>query len=232
MATIRPDDQFDESTDITICSEGCSLTATDAHGLTATGDATIFIDVAPPGPQGPFRSKRLPVTVTPHKGLHDGASVTVTASGFEPGAALSIVECNSVAATKGAAACDLDTSTALSGRELTADAHGNLTATYKISQHITTPDDGPLDCAKGNVDPDAYDAAIAADPDRANTALPGYFTCTVVVADIGDYQQSGGDPIAFAGASFKPLPWQTTPVPVTATATPAVPVTAQPTFTG
>ena len=180
--------------------------------------------------RSPFHSKRLPVKATPHKGLHAGDTVTVTASGFQPGAPLAIVECSSTATTKGSGSCDLGTSTFLNGQDLTADASGKLTATYKISRHITTPNDGALDCARGNIDPDAYDAAIAADPGRADTRLSGYFTCMVIVADVNDYQQSGGDPIAFAGASFKPLPWQTAPVPVAAA--PAVAVAAQPTFTG
>ncbi len=217
----------DTSEGDTTCEQECALTATDAHGLTATSRDQV-ISVAPMEPGGPFHSKRLPVQVTPNKGLHDGDTVTVTASGFEPGATVAIIECNGSAVNVGIEACDIDTSTFINGPDITADAQGNVTATYAITRNINTPQDGPLDCATGNVDPDAYLAGIAADPSRANLTDAGYFSCTVVVADVEDYTQSGGSPIAFEGAIFRRLPWEIEPV----AAAPAKPIAAQPKFTG
>lgn len=214
----------------TICLEGCALTATDAHGLTATSNDQVetWSSVEP----GPFHSKQLPVQVTPHKGLHDGDTVTVTGSGFTPGSSVAIIECNGSAATIGLEACDINTSTFLGGTEITADAQGNATATYAIKQHISTPDDGPLDCATSNVDPDAYLAGVAADPSRGPITAPGYFSCMIVMADISDYEFSGGSPISFAGATFRRLPWQTDQPEASPQAVPAKAVFAQPTFTG
>lgn len=244
VASFTGDDFPGDPTGDTTCNSSCSLTATDAHGVTATGGPQV--SVVTPVPIGPFHSERLPVSVSPHTGLNEGDTVTVSASGFKPGANLSIVECTNDAATEGIDACDIGTSSFLNGQNLTADAQGRVTATYRISRHISTGSHGDIDCAKGNVDPDAYDKALAEDPSRAVAQQAGYFTCIVVVADIADYSQSGADPIAFAGASFKPLPWtqvptpSTPPTPPTTTATvakpttakPANPVAAQPTFTG
>ena len=226
VATFSLDAPYPEDAPADFCAEWCAMQATDAHGLSATSDYRFSVFV--PVPPGPFRSKQLPVRVTPNKGLHDGDTVTVTASGFAPGATLSIVECDGSAVKVGDDACDLGTSSFINGTDLTADAHGNLTATYAIKRHITTPKNGPLDCATSNVDPDAYNAGVAADPSRAGITAPGYFSCIIVVADIGDYQQSGGTPFAFEGAKFRRLPWQ-----VDARQAPAAtPVAAQPTFTG
>lgn len=156
-----------------MCARVRALTATDAHGLTATSNDGLI--VVPPLPEpGPFHSKQLPVHVTPNKGLHDGDTVTVTASGFMSGASVAIIECNGSAVISGSEACDLNTSTFLNGRSLTADALGNVTTTYAITQHITTPKDGPLDCATSNVDPDAYNAGVAEDPSRT---LPRNCAC-------------------------------------------------------
>lgn len=232
IATFGLDNPFPDDAPDGFCSQWCSMQATDAHGLTALGGGQYWIFPPEPNP-GSFHSKRLPVQVTPNKGLHDGDTVTVTASGFAPGASVAIIECNSSAVADGIDACDVNTSTLLKGTDVIADAQGNVTATYAITQHISTPKDGPLDCATSNVDPDAYNAGIAADPSRASITAPGYFTCMIVVADTSDYQQSGGTPFAFEGAKFRRLPWQVDPpVTVPLHAAPATPISAQPTFTG
>lgn len=228
-ATFTLTDPFPDDAPDGFCSDWCSMQATDAHGLTALGGDQFSIFV--PLPEGPFHSKQHPVTVTPNKDLHVGDTVTVTASGFVPGTSVSIVECNSTAVSAGAAACDLGTSSFLNGADLTVDAQGNVTSTYVIKRHITTPKDGALDCATSNIDPDAYAAGIAADPSRAPTTAPGYFSCIIVVADISNYQESGGALFSFTGAKFRRLPWEIDPRPV-AFAAPATPVSAQPTFTG
>jgi hypothetical protein len=228
MANFDLDDPFPEDAPEDFCATWCALQATDAHGLSALNQDRLSIIGEPIPPEGPFRSKQHPVTVKPNKDLHDGDTVTVTASGFEPGASVSIVECNGSAVTVGAAACDLNTSSFLDGTDLTVDAQGNVSATYAITRHITTPKDGPLDCATSNVNPDAYAAGVAADPSRAPITAPGYFSCVIVVADISDYTESGGAAFAFAGAKFRRLPWEVEP----RRAAPATPIAAQPTFTG
>ena len=237
VASFTGDDFPEDPTSDAICATWCSLTATDAHGLTATGGSQIA--VVPPVLGGPFHSERLPVSVSPHTELSDGDTVTVTASGFEPGANLVIVECTDDAVTDGIDACDVSTSSFLNGQNLAADAQGRVTATYHIRRRISTTNHGDVDCAEGNVDPDAFDEALAEDPSRAVDQLPGYFTCMVVVADIADYNQSGADLIAFVGASCKPLPWTrapTTPTPTqpptsTSTTTPPPPPSPSPTTT-
>lgn len=214
----------------TTCSSMCYLTVSDAHGLTATGPYGFGIGV--PIPNEPFHSVRHPVTVTPHKGLRDGDTVTVTASGFRPGAEIAIVECTGKALAEGAAACDLDTSSVMRGQTISADANGNVSATYEIERYLQT-DEGSFDCRDGNVNPDAYTQGIAADPTRNSTLDGGgYFSCIVAVADLTDYSESGGTPIAFEGAQFKKLPWEHDAPAPTSKAPAATPVKAQPVFTG
>lgn len=231
VATFTFDDTGfpDVADDDTTCVDECTLTALDAHGLIALSGFGFGIGSVPP--EGPFTSARHPVTITPHKGLHDNDTVTVTASGFRPGADIAIVECTGTALSEGASACDIDTSTVIAGQQVTADAAGNVSATYTVRRNIRTGD-GAFDCRNGNVDPDAYAAGVAVDPTR-DAALRGggYSSCIIAVADLSDYSESGGMPIAFAGATFKPLPWEH---PSTAghTAPVATPVSARPSFTG
>ncbi|HET8931282.1 MAG TPA: neocarzinostatin apoprotein domain-containing protein [Acidimicrobiales bacterium] len=212
------------------CSSMCYLTVRDAHGLTAIGPYGFGIGV--PIPNEPFHSVRHPVTVTPNKGLGDGDTVTVTASGYRPGAEIVIIECAGQALTVGAGACDFDTSSVIRGHMVSADAKGNVSATYEIERYLQT-DEGSFDCAKGNVDPDAYTQGIAADPTRNSTLDGGgYFSCIVAIADLTDYSESGGSPIAFEGAQFKKLPWEHDAPAPSRKARAATPVKAQPAFTG
>jgi len=225
------DDAFpDVADDDTTCADMCLLTAMDAHGLVASSEFGIGIGPVPPVP--PFSSVRHPVTVTPHRGLHDGDTVTVTATGYRPGASIAIVECLGAALDEGAGACDLDTSTVMRGQTVTADAQGNVSATYEIERNLHIGDSS-FDCRNGNIDPDEYVEGIAADPSRVSTLQGGdYTTCIVAVADLSDYSESGGTPIAFDGARFKKLPWEHDALPRDRTATAATPVKAQPSFTG
>lgn len=214
----------------TTCSDMCYLTVSDAHGVSVRGP--FGFGIGRPIPDEPFVSARHPVTVTPHKGLHDGDTVTVTASGFRPGASIAIVECTGKALAEGASACDIDTSTLVNGRSITADGNGKVAATYEVERFLQT-DEGSVDCAKGNVDPDAYAQGIAADPSRFTTLEGGgYFSCIVAVADLDDYSESGGAPIAFEGAQFKKLPWEHDAPGPAPKAPAATPVKAQPAFTG
>ena len=161
-----------------------------------------------PVPPGPFHSRQLPVHVTPNKGLHDGDTVTVTASGFaarRDGLRRRVRRKRRQGRRR--RMC-LNTSSFLNGTDLTADAHGNVTATYAIKRHITTPKNGPLDCATSNVDPDAYDAGSPpirlgrASPHRATSAASSWWPTSTT------HQQSGGTPFSFEGAKFRRLPWQ------------------------
>ena len=222
----------------TTCATSCTLTATDAHGRSAQGGPEIGVVTGTP-PPAPFQSSGLPVTITPDTGLTDGEQVHVTASGFPAGAQVAIVECIGGAMTAGAADCDLNTSTFLNGTTITADAQGNVSADYTIRRSIDGPN-GPVDCAQGNIDPSAYANWITTHPSGiSELAGKGYFSCVVAVADIADYQTSGGAPIAFAGARFKALP---EPAPEPAPKEPttaenpnpqaATPVVAQPDYAG
>lgn len=209
---------LDESLDLPDRPDTCditwSLTVVDGHGLQV--GLNWAVAVACEQPSGPFTSQHLPVQVDPHKGLTDGQNVTVTASGFAPGAQLSIVECTGAALSRGELACDLSTSSALRDDTgiLQADAQGNLTADYQVSRFIDV-DGQRVDCRDGNIDPDAFAAGVAEDPSRVGVLDdPAYSTCIVAVADLDDYSMSGGTPIAFEGAQFRALPWQSTAGPI------------------
>lgn len=227
----------DDSPDIpgsdTTCVDACMLTAIDAHGLTAQGGPSFAVGTPVEPPETPFVSDRLPVTITPNKGLHDGQVVTVTASGFTPGANVSLIQCTGTALAQGIGGCDLDTSTFLEGTTITADAQGRVSATFTIRRFLEI-NGNRVDCASGNIDPDAWTAGIAQDPARETSLQDqGYFSCLVGVADLSNYRHSGGAPIAFDGAVFKPLPWESQAprdsgrAPGAATA-----VRAQPTYAG
>ncbi len=232
LATFVDDGSTTPSDPAGVCAMGCSYTASDAHGLKATGGPEIGIVTGPPIGTGGFKTKFLRVRATPHKGLHDGDVVSLTGAGFDPGAALAAIQCNGDASVKGPSECDFGTDT-FGKRAITADAHGKVSTTFTIHRSITVGSGKTLDCAKGNIDPDAFDAAVEADPSKAILKGTGYFSCAVILAQINDYSKSGGDVIAFAGATFKPLPWETTPVAYhPTTAPPAAPVAAEPTFTG
>jgi hypothetical protein len=232
VATFVDDGSTTPSDPTGVCADGCHYTASDAHGLTATGGPGVVIVTGPPIGTGGFKTKFLRVRATPHKGLHEGDVVTLTGAGFDPGADLAAIQCNGDASVKGPSECDFGTDT-FGKRAITADAHGNVSTTFTIHRTITVGSGKTLDCAKGNIDPDAFDAAVEADPSKAVLKGTGYFSCAVILAQINDYSKSGGDVIAFAGATFKPLPWDTTPVAYhPPTAAPAAPVAAQPTFTG
>ena len=238
QATVTPDTSTPPS--CPLCADGCTITATDAHGLRAKGD--IDVSTIPTGPTGPVRSKRLPVRATPHKGLHNGQQVAVSGSGFTPGHPVAVLECSLTVNTHSIGACDVSGLVGAASRLAVgsvgiavADAHGNVSTAITLKQHFTTLDGKRLDCAKGNIDPDAFDAGVAAKPSRA-VVMPGYFSCAVSLMDISDFSQSGADPVAFAGEHFKSLPWATPPAAptpkVAPTAVAATPVAAAPTFTG
>jgi len=225
-----------------LCSDqagGCHPVVVDATGRRASIEDFNFVIGGGSTEPGSFTPAFHPVTVTPAKDLVDSQLVTVTASGFRPGADIAIVTCEGQASTQGVGACDLDTSTVIRGEHISADPQGRVTAQYRITQHITRSDNGtPVDCAAGNIDPDQYQQRVAAGGNPIITE-PGYFSCIVAVADLADYAQSGGSPIAFRGAQYKDLPVgsavtttpSTTSSPTTAAPTSTAPTTAAPTST-
>jgi hypothetical protein len=81
------------------------------------------------------------VTVTPSTGLVDGQSVSVSASGYTPGAGLAVLECAVGAASE--SDCDLSTVAYVN-----ADATGAVSTAYGVFREIFTANDaGGLDCA-------------------------------------------------------------------------------------
>jgi hypothetical protein len=83
------------------------------------------------------------VSVTPNLNLHDGDTVSVSASGFTANASLVVLECNPTATTPD----DCDVSTA---QFLQADSSGSLTTDYSVFRIITTNTNGTIDCAPTN----------------------------------------------------------------------------------
>ncbi len=120
-----------------VCAMGCTYTARDAHGLSATGGPEFGFVSVPPVGTGGFKTKFLRVRATPHKGLHDADVVTLTGRGLRPGAALAAIQCNGDASVKGPSECDFGTDT-FGKRAITADAHGNVSTTFTIHRSITT----------------------------------------------------------------------------------------------
>ncbi|MCU1453401.1 MAG: hypothetical protein JWN46_1547 [Acidimicrobiales bacterium] len=230
----------------TVCggAAGCFLDASDTAGKHAK-DQDFWFSVGSGG--GPFHSARLPVTVTPDSGLHDGQQVAVTATGLAKGAAVETLICDGRFLTDGFGACDFGGTTLrqlrrrisaagsawhVRGRGL--DASGRYTGTIDVVQTIVQDDSGAsFDCRNGNVDPVAF-AKLSAQA-QADVLKPGsgYRTCVVVVDDSNRDAQSGLAPIAFAGAVFKELPGAaTTPDAPTRPAPPAIPIGGTPRYTG
>jgi hypothetical protein len=81
------------------------------------------------------------LTVTPNAGLVDGQSVSVSASGYTPGAGLAVLECTAGASSEND--CDLSTVAYVN-----ADASSAVSTTYGVFREIFTANDGAgLDCA-------------------------------------------------------------------------------------
>ncbi|MFD9790543.1 enediyne antibiotic chromoprotein [Streptomyces sp. NPDC059070] len=80
------------------------------------------------------------ISVTPNTGLSDGQTVSVTASGYTPGAAVNVGECAS------ATVCSNDV------KYLTADAGGNVSVQLTVKKTFTAKDwstgqDVNVDCS-------------------------------------------------------------------------------------
>jgi Neocarzinostatin family len=138
-------------------------------------DLPTPVALTPLGPRDGKASIGLPVSAEPNVGLVDGASITATGSGFQPGESVAIVQCALEAgrpAKGGEAAgvdgCDIDGYTSL-----TASTDGVASGTYLVRQRLTTPATGTVDCGS--------------EPGR----------CIIAMAAISDYDRSGGAGLTF-----------------------------------
>ena len=156
-----------------------------AVAVVATGDDesgdSVAVDMDPDavegtplqllGPRDGMQSIRLPVTVEPSVDLVDGHTVHVTATGFEPGESVGIVQCTSDSGPPtlaGVDACMISPFT-----QATADAGGAIAGDYAVRRLLTVPYSGTVDCATA--------------PDR----------CMIAVGAIANYDRSGVVRISF-----------------------------------
>lgn len=213
------------------------LTVGRERGATSDPDGSRTIEQGYAAPWDGKASLRLPVTVAPNRDLVDGQEVTVSGSGFPPGADLGVIMCTSEAAFAGIQACDINTAlSSLKGFPVTADAQGNVSTPYRVSTRISVPAGNPLTSAAvtpptsiiqdgGSITIGATAAPSATidcttgdiDPDvwpavipPSPTADPGGFTCIVAVGMVSDYDKSGGAAVAFEGATFRTIETTTT----------------------
>jgi hypothetical protein len=180
---------------------------------------TMPTAIAPGAAYDGKQSKRLPVRVTPDTNIVDGQVVTVSGSGFPANADIAVIMCTNAAQTFGVDACDIMTSTGVSGVRNVTNSDGVLQVQYTVHRYITIAGQ-QVDCAKGNIDPAEYQQVLDTDGPFSSTTMPGGFSCIIAAAVLADHDQSGGWPIAFEGAQIGPgSPTPTTPV-VTAAAPP------------
>jgi hypothetical protein len=131
------------------------------------------------------------VSVTPNSNLLDADQVSVTASGYTPGALLAVLECTTGATTQN----DCDLSTVAYGN---ADGSGNLSTTYSVFREIfpgTNPDG--LDCAPSNCllvvanigdQTEATGAQLSFD---ASVPLPPQLEITATIDRAGSFDHAG-----------------------------------------
>ena len=144
-----------------------------------------ILEQLPSSPIDGKASWRLPVLADPQSGVRDGQSIKVYGRGFENDEQVGIVFCASEAdtANSGIGACDLGTNGSFDHVQYaTADGDGTILATVTVRRHITTPDQGEVDCA------------AAAE------------RCLVGMGAISNYDRSGGSYLQFDGAPDFPTP--------------------------
>jgi cell division septation protein DedD len=199
---------------------GVAITvARPGRGKTGPPGVTPAPDITPEAPWDGKQSRRLPVTVTPASGIVDGQTVTITGSGFPVGKSVAAVVCTIAAGSQGVAACDVSTSSFMAGTTTIVDRDGRFTIRYPMHRRILVGGQ-TVDCATGNVDPDAYHQAVLQFGPMVRITTPGAFSCLVAVGAIDDYDQSGGALVAFAGETFVPFEVDGVPEPTTTTAAP------------
>jgi hypothetical protein len=179
------------------------------------------VALTPEAPWDGKQSHRLPITVTPDTGLANNQLVTITGSGFPRGKQVAAVVCTIDAGSKGVDACDISTASSMAGTTTLVAADGTFTINYKIHSRIDVGGK-QIDCATGNVDPQAYHQSVVEFGPLVRITTPGRFSCLVAVGAIDNYDQSGGALVAFAGETFHPFdvdgtPETTTTGPLTGT---------------
>ena len=123
-------------------------------------------------------SRLLPVVVEPSTELVDGQVVSISGSGFTPGATLGAVLCTAGAGGGGGVAfCEL-----AHYDNFSAGSEGSFADDYVLRRFIETPADGRVDCGEAT--------------DR----------CLLAVGNINDYDESGGSFISYEGAAVPPPP--------------------------
>ncbi len=138
-------------------------------GVALIGLASVVL-ATPAGALGPT------IAVSPSTGLADGQTVTVTAGGFTipTPTFIGIEECSTQAKAPYENDCDTSTATIF---EVTTD---NYTQSYDVVRHITTPNEGAIDCAlpdaceilSGGAYPDTSQEAIRAHWVRGSAGRP------------------------------------------------------------
>jgi len=131
------------------------------------------------------------LTVTPNTGLLDGQSVSVSASGYTPGAGLAVLECTTGASSE--SDCDLSTVAYVN-----ADASGAVSTTYGVFRVIFTANDGAgVDCAPSqcvlvvaNIG-DQTEAASAALGFDASVPPPPTLQVSAIIDPTGTFDKAG-----------------------------------------
>ncbi len=143
-------------------------------------ESAAVLGAMPTSPIDGKASWRLPVLVKPQSGLADGDTVTVYGRGFGAHEYLGIVMCTSEADTgdEGVGACQLADGASQFGAVTyaTASSEGNVVAEFVVRRHVTTPNQGEVDC---------FSAAER---------------CLIGMGATNDYDKSGGSYIGFTGA--------------------------------
>jgi hypothetical protein len=127
----------DEKADCATVAGGCTLETGVTYDGTRRSVASISFDPALPPAPPPV------VQVAPAAGLEDGQSVSVTGSGFSPGATVALLECAGLAPDDTELEdCDLSGVTTVE-----ADDAGAVSTDFVVRSTIATRTDGVIDCA-------------------------------------------------------------------------------------
>jgi hypothetical protein len=174
----------------------------DATGTTTTTPSPL--DLMPSSPIDGKASWRFPVVVEQQSGLHDGDTVTVYGRGFTPNSSVGLVMCGAEADVDGAGVggCDLSAPEGQGAFDHVtygnANEAGDVIASFQVRRFIDTPVGGRIDCQS------------AAE------------RCLIAVAQVSDYDRSGGSYVNFADAP--PFPTSALTVAPTTDLTPGTAV--------
>jgi hypothetical protein len=203
-----------------------------AAAALAIGGLTILVGAASASAAG---NMNLTITVTPSTGLSDGASVTITGSGFAPTSIGNVLECNSDAKQPNVAlgspvnssisvSCTAPSLTKL----VTTTSSGSVSTTFKVVQGTVGPPCGPTPAVvtcpatdTGGQSPTADAALYPCPPTAAQQAIGD--VCTLSYGDQAN--DSGTATILFAGET--PPAATTTTAATTPTTAAAAPTTTR-----